>query len=197
MESVLTLSKDAEVAATVKTLVGTLEGVRDLNARMLEKVYVERAAELGVKPQPVTLTDQDREYSTMIPRRLFKVYSEEAQRRAEQSRGGAQSGQPGGQPEGAAPPPRRLPGLASAEVANFIDGTRSILDIYHAVRAECGQAVLGSTEQKFAYVLSPDAADVELDLVVAALQTLEKNGVIEIVKVAPKPADTKKKGAKK
>ena len=35
------------------------------------------------------------------------------------------------------------------------------------------------------------------DLVVTALQTLEKNGVIEIVKVEPKPADAKKKGAKK
>jgi len=192
VESVLTLSTDADVAATVKTLVGTLEGVRDLNARMLETVYAERAAALGVKPLPVTLTDEEREYATMIPRRLFKVHSEEAQKRAEQSRA-AQAGQPAA----GAPPPRRLPGLASAEVTNFIDGRRSILDIYHAVRAECGQAVLGSAEQKYAYVLSPDAADVELDLVVAALQTLEKNGVIEIVKGAPQPVDAKKPGAKK
>ena len=196
VESVLTLSKEPEVAATVKTLVGTLEGVRDLNTRMLETVYRERAAALGVKPLPVTLTEQEREYSTMIPRRLFKAYSQEAQKRAEQSRG-AQGAAPGAQPGGAAPPPRRLPGLASAEVANFIDGKRSILDIYQAVRAECGQAVLGSAEQKYAYVLSPDAADVELDLVVSALQTLEKDGVIEIVKVEPKPADAKKNGAKK
>jgi hypothetical protein len=35
---------------------------------------------------------------------------------------------------------------------------------------------------------------VDLDLVVAALQTLEKNGLIEIVKVEPKSVAPKKKG---
>ncbi len=59
------------------------------------------------KPVPVTLTDKEREYSVLIPRRLFKVYSEEARSapgaRAAAGRGG-QRGAPG------TPAPRRLPG---------------------------------------------------------------------------------------
>ena len=49
-------------------------------------------------------------------------------------------------------------------MTNFIDGKRSVLDIYNAVRAECGNLVVGSDDTKFAYVLSPDAPDVDLDL---------------------------------
>jgi hypothetical protein len=81
--------------------------------------------------------------------------------------------------------------MASTEVTNFIDGTRSILDIYNAVRAECGNLVVGSNDTKFAYVLSPNAPDVDLDLVYAALDTLQKSGTIEIVKAAPKPSTAK------
>jgi hypothetical protein len=117
------------------------------------------------------------------------VYSAEAQKRG--------SGARGGRPpeEAAAMAARRLPGLAAREVASFIDGKRSVLEIYQAVRAECGNLVVGSEETKFAYVLSPDAPDVELDLVYAALEALQKNGAIEFVKaaqpVSQKPAKKK------
>ena len=67
-----------------------------------------------------------------------------------------------------------------------------MLDIYNAVRAECGNLVVGSNDTKFAYLLSPDAPDVDLDLVYAALETLQKNGTIEIAKVEPKPVPGKK-----
>ena len=59
-----------------------------------------------------------------------------------------------------------------------------MLDIYNLVRAECGNLVVGNDDTKFGYVLSPDAPDVDLDLVYAALETLQKNGTIEFVKVA-------------
>ncbi len=67
-----------------------------------------------------------------------------------------------------------------------------MLDIYNAVRAECGNLVVGSNDTKYAYLLSPDAPDVDLDLVYAALETLQKNGTIEITKLEPKPAPGKK-----
>lgn len=78
---------------------------------------------------------------------------------------------------------------------NFIDSKRTALDIYNAVRAECGNLVVGREETKFAYLLSPDAPDVDLDSVIEGLQTLEKNGIIEIQKITPKP-EPKKKGKK-
>jgi hypothetical protein len=80
-------------------------------------------------------------------------------------------------------------------VANFIDGSRTILDIYNAVRAECGNLVTGNNDMKFAYMLSPDAPDVELEAVVTTLQNLEKADTIEIIKKAPEPPA--KKGTKK
>jgi hypothetical protein len=193
VESVLQLAADADVRTTVSTLVGHLEAVRDANARMLDSVYRDRAARLGVKPVPVSMTDRERECSLQVPRRLFKVYSEQAATRASQAPPGGRGGRPGPSPQAAgAAASMRLPGLASSEVANFIDGTRTILDIYNAVRAECGNLVVGNNEMKFAYVLSPAAPDVDLDLVVARLQAMEKSGEIEIVKVAPKPAAARK-----
>ena len=85
--------------------------------------------------------------------------------------------------------------MANAEVSNFIDGTRSVLDIYNAVRAECGNLIVGNDDTKFGYVLSASAPDVELELVYAALENLQKNGTIEFVKAPPaapvKPARKK------
>lgn len=188
VESVQRLAGTPEVSSTVTRLVGTLDASRDANAKLLESWYAERAAALGVKPVPVTLTDKEREYSLLVPRRLFRVYSEEGQKR--QAQGGGRGGRgrrvPGEEPR------RVLPGLAASEVTNFIDGKRSILDIYNAVRAECGNLVVGNNDTKFAYLLSAEAADVDLDLVYEALAGLQKNGTIEMVKVAPSRAAPKK-----
>ena len=135
-----------------------------------------------MKPVPVTLTDKEREYSQLIPRRLFKVYSEEAQNAGGRRPAAGRGGRP-------RRPARRRGDAAlragcrawrPSEIANFIDGTRSVLDIYNAVRAECGNLVVGSNDTKFAYLLSPDAPDVDLDLVYAALEALQKGGTIEM-----------------
>jgi hypothetical protein len=204
VESVLTLSKDAGLAASLKPLIATLEGARDANSRLLEAAYRDRCAAIGATPAAITLTDKEREYSLMVPRRLFKIYSLEAQKRQSAGRGQAAGGGRGqeagageaAQGRGQAPPAggrgggrgAGLPGLASSEINIAIDGKRSILDIYNLVRAECGNLVTGNNEQKFAYVLSPDAADVTLDAVVNAILNLEKTGVVEIKKLPPPPA---------
>jgi hypothetical protein len=180
VESVKRLAATPEVAMAVSRLVGTLDASRDANTKLLEGLYLERAVSLGVKPAPIALTDQEREYSRLVPRRLFGVYSEEAKKRQQQGGGRGQRGGGGAQ--------RRLPGLSASEVTSFIDGKRSILDIYNAVRAECGNLVVGNNDTKFAYLISAEAPDVDLDLVFGALETLRKNGTIEIVTVEPKAA---------
>jgi aminopeptidase YwaD len=195
VESVSRLSNEPTVASSVKRLTAALEEVRQLNARLVEEQYVERSASLGAKPVPMpALTEKEREYAGLIPRRTFRVYSEEARQR--QGQGGGQRG--GGRPRlpeagSGIPVPRRLPGMAAAEVMNFVDGNRSVLDIYRAVRAECGNLVVGSNDTKFGYVLSPDAPDVELDLVYTALETQQKAGTIEFQKAPPAPAAKKSK----
>ena len=73
-------------------------------------------------------------------------------------------------------------GFTGTSVNYFIDGKRSILDIYNAVRAECGNLQVGGTDAKFAYILGPEYPDVELEAVVSILRNLEKTGAIEIVK---------------
>jgi hypothetical protein len=70
-------------------------------------------------------------------------------------------------------------------VSGFIDGTRSILDIYNAVRAEYGQVTTSNNDFKFAWAVSPQYPDIDLELVAAAVTTLEKNGQIEMTKAPP------------
>jgi hypothetical protein len=188
VESVQRLAATPDVAATVARLVAALDASRDLNARLLDGRYAERAAALGTRPVALTLTEQERAYSRLVPRRLFGVYSQEARKR--QAQDGGRGGR-GARGEGET---RRLPGLAASEVTSFIDGQRSILDIYNAVRAECGNLVVGNNDTKFGYVLSLDAPDVDLDLVYSALEELRKNGTIDILKVeVPRAAPKKAK----
>ncbi len=209
VESVLTLSKDAGLMADLKPLVATLESGRDANSRILESAYKDRCVALGATPAQITLTDKEREYSLMVPRRLFKIYSGEAQRRSQASgRGRGAGGGPGQeagrgaaagenpeQPAGSGGRGRGrggvpgLPGLSSSEVNIAIDGKRSILDIYNLVRAECGNLIIGNSELKFAYVLSPEAPDVTLDAVANVIQNLEKSGVVEIKRLTPRAPD--------
>jgi hypothetical protein len=200
VESVRTLAKSPEVEATVAMLAASLQANRDTAAKRLEAVYRDKCAGLGVKPAAIAPTDKEREYAQLVPRRKYKVYSEEAQKQsqaARQAQPQAQTPPPagvkppvGGAPAAGAPagaPPGRMMGFTSTSVNYFIDGNRSILDIYNAVRAECGNLQVGSTESKFAYVLGPDYPDVDLEAVANLVRTLEKNGVVEIVKAGTKP----------
>ncbi len=213
VESVLTLAKDAGLAAGLNPLVATLESARTVNSRIVEAAYRDRCAALGATPAAITMTDKEQEYSLMVPRRLFKIYSEEAQKRSQGRGRGQGAGAPPGAAGGATEAPAGqgrgqqaqpaggrggrggvpgLPGLSNSEINIAIDGTRSILDIYNLVRAECGNLVTGNAEMKFAYVLSPDAPDVTLEGVATAILNLEKTGVVEIRKLPP-PAPEKSK----
>ncbi len=113
IESVLTLSKDAGLAASLKPLVATLESARDANSKILEAAYKDRCAALGATPAPITLTDKEKECSLMVPRRLFKIYSQEAQRRNQDSGRGRGAGGGRGQGAGAGRGSRRGPGSAN------------------------------------------------------------------------------------
>jgi hypothetical protein len=225
VESVRALAKSPDVEAAVASLKASLQIVRDAASKRVEAVYRDRCQALGVKPVAISLTDKEKEYAQLVPRRKFKVYSEEAQKlsQAQGQRGGrggqapaaapgqppAQLGQPpvppvktqAGAPPAGAPPAKpgteatsagtpaapRLMSFASTAVNYFIDGTRSILDIYNAVRAECGNLQVGSTESKFAYVLGPEYPDVDLEAVATAVRNLERNGTVEILKAGAKP----------
>jgi len=201
VESVLTLARTPEVEAGVKALTLSLAANRETALKRLETVYLDRCAALKVKPAAAVLTEKEREYGRMIPRRLFKVYSEEAQKRSQGQRGAA--GPPAKTPPaGAAPagaPAKaalsgpdagmgRGMGFVNTSVNYFIDGKRSILDIYNGVRAECGNLQVGSSDSKYAYVLGPEYPDVSLETVVAIIQNLEKSGTIEILR--PKAGKT-------
>jgi aminopeptidase YwaD len=189
VESVRTLASTPEVDATIRMLVAGLESSRDAATRRLDAVYRDQCAALGVKPAAVALSDKEKEYSRMIPRRKFRVYSEEAQSRSQGGRGGPPAG--GARGDASGTPAPRLAGFANTSVNYFIDGKRSILDIYNAVRAECGNLQVGGTESKFAYVLGPEYPDVDLEAVVNAIRNLEKTGVVEIVTTPAKPGEKK------
>jgi hypothetical protein len=67
------------------------------------------------------------------------------------------------------------------EIPWFVDGERSIAEIWRLVRAEYGNVTTSMDEWKFAYVVTPQAQDVELADVVAYIRAMEKAGMVEIV----------------
>ena len=182
VQSTLRLSGDKDLQTVVQELVSGLDTVRTLESRKLEAVYKDRAAALGVPAATPALSPSAVELSTLIPRRRFKAFSEEARSR------------PTVRGRGAGPGGGGLSSLATGEVSGFIDGKRSVLDIYNAVRAEYGNVTTSSNDFKFAYVVGPEYPDIAMETVAAAVQALEKSGVIEVTKAAPVlPAKGKKK----
>jgi hypothetical protein len=73
-----------------------------------------------------------------------------------------------------------MPYLARFEVPILIDGNRSILEIYHIVRAAYGFVNRSSDEFKYAYVIAPNAPDVKLQSVIDYITAMEKAGLVEI-----------------
>jgi aminopeptidase YwaD len=168
VESVLTLSDDAEVRSLVAMLAANQEAVRDLQARKLQALYAVRCSELGVRPQSVPPTEKEKAYAQMVPRKLFKFYSEDYRARAAKVTALLPKEGP------------RLTGLAASEAGAFIDGRRSILDIYHAVRAEYGNVTTSSNEYKFAYVVTPETNDIDIEAVAAQILAMQQAGLVEI-----------------
>lgn len=167
IESVLALASVPEVSSTVRRLTANLEKARDVAREKLEYLYAERCAALGVRPQPLALSDEEKQYERLVPRKLFRHFSQE--HRSREARVAEFLPKEG----------LRLSSLARSEVPNFIDGKRSVLEIYRAVRAEYGNVDTGSSEHKFAYVVKPDAPDVPLQAVVDLIRAMEKAGLLE------------------
>jgi len=110
-----------------------------------------------------------------VPRKRFKVFTAEYRAASGRVNASLRQGAP------------RLPGLAASEVVGFIDGTRTVVDIWSAVRAEYGQVTTSRNDFKFAYVVTPETPDITLEAVAAFVDAMEKAGLVEIV-AAPPPA---------
>ncbi len=203
--SVRTLAASPEIEADIKFLTESLAVDRTAAAKRIEAVYLGLCAGLKVKPVKPAPTPQELEYDRLIPRRKYKVYGEEAQKASQAARAGQPAAKPELKPAAAMPaqaaavaapgdktPPQgmrpaggRGMGFASSSTNYFIDGKRSILEIYKAVRAECGNLQIGSQDGKYAYNLGSEYPDVDLETVAGIIRNLEKTGVVEIV-TAPK-----------
>jgi len=169
VEAITELSTDGTVASDVKRFVAGLEAMRDLQAKKLEGLYRDKCQSLGIKPAPAQRSAAEQEYSRLIPRNRYKLFTDDARKR-------------GGEVTKFLADSPRLPGLAGSEAIAFIDGKRSILDIYDAVRAEYGNVTTSSNEYKFAYVVTPQTPDIAIEAVANQIRALEKAGLVEIVK---------------
>ncbi|MDP2957530.1 MAG: M28 family peptidase [Longimicrobiales bacterium] len=165
--SVTDLAGDAAVTQLVGFLGANLEKARDLQYAKLEEVYQARCRELGVRPQRLAAAAEEQQFERIVPRRTGNVYTEAY---------AAASGRlPGLLPQG-----MRLPGLASSEVQWFVNGERSVTEIWRLVRAEYGNVTTSNGAWKFAYVVTPDTPDISLADVAAYLQAMEHAGMVEM-----------------
>ena len=166
--SVTDLDGSARVTGLVDALNLNLGEVRDLNYGRLDAAYRARCAELGVTPaQPGGNREAER-YEGMIPVPTHSYYTPEYQEAS-------------GRLRGLLPAGRRLPGLASTEIEWFVDGQRSMAEIWRLVRAEYGNVTTSTHEWKFAYVVTPGSPDIALEDVVVYLRAMEEAGMVEIV----------------
>jgi len=185
IESVQNVATDASVASTVKTLVASLDAVRAAESAKLDAVFKDRAQAIGIPAVAPSLSVRAQELALMIPKKKFGAFSPDAQKL---EGGGGRGGGGGGRGAGGG-----LSGLASFEVSGFIDGTRSILDIYSLVRAEYGFATTGNDDFKFAWVVGLEYPDIDIEAVATAILNMEKAGTVTIAKREPPPVKAKKK----
>jgi len=187
VEFSLNVGRTPATEAMVRMLVGSLEQVRKAAAQRLESVYRDRCLNLKIKPEELKMTESEKAYARMIPRRKFAVYSAEAQKMSPAGRPPEPRPKPQEPPaKPAAPASPQAPaarpfGFVQTSTQYFIDGRRSIYDIYRLVRAECGNVQVGSQAGKYAYVLGLEYPDVELEMVAQVIKGMEKSGVVEIL----------------
>jgi hypothetical protein len=167
LASVTDLSSDSEVTALVASLTGSLEAARDLQYGKLEGIYAARAQELGVRIQSIDATAEEQEWDRVVPRKLYGFYTDEYREASAQLRQVLPQG-------------LRLPRLASTEIPWFVNGERSITEIWRLVRAEYGNVTTSSDPWKFAYVVTPETPDVMLADVVAYVRAMEEAGIVEM-----------------
>jgi hypothetical protein len=167
--SVTDLSDDTRVTALVTRLTESLESARDLQFQKLAGIYETRARALGVRAMAPEETDLEREYDNLVPRKRFNFYTDEHRDAASRYRQLLPAGV-------------RLPGLASTEVNWFVNGERSVTEIWRLVRAEYGNVTTSSLDWKYAYVVTPETRDIELPDVIAYLEAMADAGLVEMVR---------------
>jgi hypothetical protein len=179
----------------VAMLVGNLDQIRRAASQRLDAVYRDRCLALKVKPTVPALSDPEKAYARMFPRRKFKVYSAEAQKLSSGGRPAeprTKPQEPQAKPAASPSPVTARPfGFVQTSTQYFIDGRRSILEIYRLVRAECGNVQVGSQDGKYAYVLGLEYPDVELETVATIIKNMERTGTVEILQ-APEGKTPKK-----
>ena len=168
LKSVSGISDTDEVAAVLAQLSDSLESSRNNHAARITDLYRIRCTALDIEPRDISLTEQEELYDHKVPRKLYPVYTEDYKSR---------------NPDVNKHIPRKsppMPRLSRSEVPILIDGKRSILDIYRIVRAEHAFVNTSSDEFKYAYVITPDSLDVQLQSVVDYITAMEKAGLVEI-----------------
>jgi aminopeptidase YwaD len=166
--SVRVLAVAPGVEELVAELLESLEGSRDAQLRRLRAVYQRRAREMGVAPRPEGSTEEELRYDGMVPRQRANFYTDQHREASARLRE-------------LLPPMPRLPRLAAGEIPWFVNGERSIAEIWRLVRAEYGNVTTSSDDWKFAYVVTPETLDVELADVAAYIRAMEEAGMVEIV----------------
>jgi hypothetical protein len=63
-----------------------------------------------------------------------------------------------------------------------VNGERSVAEIWRLVRAEYGNVTTSSLEWKYAYVVTPETADVSLEDVATYIGAMEEAGLVEMVR---------------
>jgi hypothetical protein len=103
----------------------------------------------------------------MVPMRTHAVYSPDYQEASSRLRG-------------ILPQDLRIPRLAATEIEWFVDGERSVGEIWRLVRAEYGNVTTSTHEWKFAYVVTPESPDIALEDVATYLRAMEEAGMVRI-----------------
>ena len=166
--SVTEISDAKEVAALLAQLTASLESSRENHAARLTNLYRVRFVALEVEPREISLTEQEELYHQKVPRKLYPVYTEDYKTRNENVN------------KHIPKKSSKMPSLVRSEIPILIDGKSSMLDIYRIVQAEYGFVNTSSDEFKYAYVITPNSPDVQLQSVVDYIAAMEKAGLVEI-----------------
>jgi hypothetical protein len=167
--SVSDLDQSGPVMGLIGSLNENLGSVRDLNYSRLQAAYRARCEELGVSPMEPGDGSVPEEYERLVPVQTHNFYTPEYQ--AASARLGSHL------PSGLS-----FPRLATTEIQWFVDGQRSVAEIWRLVRAEYGNVTTSTHEWKFAYVVTPDSPDISLEDVAAYLRAMEEAGMVELVR---------------
>lgn len=165
--SVTDIAESEEVTALLSQLSTSLESSSENHKSRITDLYRLRCAALEVESLEISLAEQEELNGHKVPRKLYPVYTEDYKSR---------------NPDVNKHIPRKsppMPRLARSEIPILIDGERSILEIYKIVRAEHAFVNTSSDESKYAYVITPDTIDVQLQSVVDYITAMEKAGLVE------------------